>query len=279
MYPVLFQVGPITIYSYGFFLALAYLAATYVLWREGKKQGYQEEKLIDFSIITLIAALVGGRLLYVLINFGVFSADLKKILYFWEGGFAYYGSLVAVFFVSVYFIRKWRWSFLQIADIGALSTLTAFIIAKLGSFLSGNDFGVLTNLPWGVTFSYLEGKRHPVQLYEDFFGLVLLVFLYSYYKKNIKSANFRSGSVFFHFLLFSSLFRFIFEFFRGDSSFIGPVKLASLLSSALAVLALFSLYFYQFRDLKADREKITKYIFGLKTRRLFKRRMDEPRSF
>lgn len=50
MYPILFQLGPVTIYSYGFFLALAYLAATYILWREGKKQGFQEEKLIDLSI-------------------------------------------------------------------------------------------------------------------------------------------------------------------------------------------------------------------------------------
>ena len=280
MYPVLFDFGPITIYSYGFFLACSYLVATYVLWREGKKQGYSEEKLLDFSILSLIAALVGGRLLYVLINFEQFSGNLKKAVYFWEGGFAYYGSMILVAFVAVYFVRRWRWSFLQIADIGALSVLAATVVAKIGSFLSGNDYGRLTNLPWGLSFSYLEGDRHPTQLYEAFFALVLLFCLYRLYKKTIHSVTFRSGAVFFYFLFFSSVGRFFLEFFRGDSSYLGPVKLAQLLAFLLAVFSLFSLYFYQFRNLSEDKGKISKYLFGFRrVRGPFNRRINEPRAF
>ncbi len=280
MHPVLFGLGPITIYSYGFFLALAYMFATYVFWREGKKQGYQEEKLLDFSIISLLAALVGGRVFYVLINLKQFSGDLKSALYVWEGGFAYYGSLVFVFLTCIYFIRKWRWSFLQVVDIGSLSVLVAIIFAKIGSFLSGNDYGTLTKLPWGVTFSYLEGKRHPVQLYEAVFAIILLITIYSYYKRNIKSVNFRSGAVFFYFLLFNSLGRFAFEFFRGDSSYLGPVKLANVISLILAGVALFSLYFYQFRNFGEDKHKITKYIFGLgRIKSRFRKGINEPRAF
>lgn len=275
MYPVLFNFGPLTIYSYGFFLALAFLVATYVFWREGKKQGYQEEKLLDFSIISLLAALVGGRILYVLINFEQFSGNFGRILYFWEGGFAYFGSLVVVFAVGIFFIRRWRWSFLQIADIGSLAVLAAIVVAKIGSFLSGNDYGTNTSLPWGVTFSYLEGSRHPVQLYEAFYALVLLFFLYTNYKKSITSQAFRSGATFFYFLFFSSLGRFFFEFVRGDSSFLGPVKLANVLSLVLCALAVFSLYFYQFRNFTNDRHNLTKYFFGL-GRRPFKRSVHEP---
>ena len=280
MHPVLFDIGPITIYSYGFFLALAYLFATYVLWREGKKQGYQEEKLLDFSIISLVTALVGGRVFYVLINLKQFAGDFRSAFYIWEGGFAYYGSLIFVFLVSIYFIRKWRWSFLQLVDIGSLSVLVAIIFAKLGSFLSGNDYGTLTSLPWGVTFYYLEGKRHPVQLYEAAFAVVLLISLYTYYKKNIKSVNFRSGAVFFYSLLFNSLGRFIFEFFRGDSSYLGPVKLANVISLILAAVALFSLYFYQFRNFSEDKSKFTKYFFGFgRFKKPFRKGINEPRAF
>lgn len=280
MYPVLFNLGPITVYSYGFFLAFAYLAATYVFWKEGKKQGYQEEKLLDFSIIALVAALIGGRILYVFINFEQFSRQFSRIIFFWEGGFAYYGSLILVFLAGTYFVRKWRWSFLQIADIGALSVLVAIIIAKIGSFLSGNDYGTLTSLPWGVKFSYLEGSRHPVQLYEAFFALILILLLYKSYKKSLNSADFRSGAVFFYFLFFSNLGRFVFEFFRGDSSFFGAIKLANILSFVLAAIALFSLYFYQFRNIAEDKRKITKYFLGFsRGRRPFRRSINEPRSF
>lgn len=280
MYPVLLEFGPITIYSYGFFLALGYLVATYIFWREGKKQGYQEEKLLDFSIICLVAALVGGRALYVLNNYEQFSDNLRSALYFWEGGFAYYGSVILVVLVGVYFVRRWRWSFLQIADIGALAVLSATVVAKIGSFLAGNDFGGLTSLPWGLTFPYLEGARHPTQLYEAVYAGILFFFLYRLYLKNTKSVSFRSGAVFFYFLFFSSVGRFFFEFVRGDSSYIGPVKAAQVIALVLAGLSLFSLYFYQFRTIASDKEKISKYLFGFRRNRgATNRRLDEPRTF
>jgi phosphatidylglycerol:prolipoprotein diacylglycerol transferase len=265
MYPILFSIGALTIYSYGFFLALAYLLATFVFWREGKRQGYQEEKLIDFSVACLVAAIVGGRILYTLLNLELFTSDPKRILFFWEGGFAYYGSLLAVLVVGTYLIRKWRWSFFQLADFGSLAVLVAFVVGKTGSFLSGNDFGSLTELPWGTNFEYLEGTRHPVQLYEGLIASVLLIVLYRYYKKNIsRLGQLRSGAVFFYFLIFSSLSRLIFENFRGDSTFLGPIRFASLASLSVALLATLALYFYQFRNFSADVKSVSKYVFGVK---------------
>lgn len=267
MYPVLLKLGPITIYSYGFFLALAYLLATYVFWREGKKQGYQEEKLIDFSVATLVAAIVGGRILYTILNFNIFSTNPIRILFFWEGGFAYFGSLIAVLIIGSLLVRKWRWSFFQVADFGSLAVLLAFVVGKIGSFLYGNDYGSLTKLPWGVNFLFLEGSRHPTQIYEALFSLILLVLLYRFYKTNIsRLGQLRSGAVFFYFLLFSSLGRFVFENFRGDSSYLGPFRFASLFSFAVALLALVVIYFYQFRNLTTDIKTISKYVLGVTLR-------------
>ncbi len=267
MYPILFKLGPLTIYSYGFFLALAYLLATYVFWREGKRQGYQEEKLIDFSVASLVAAILGGRILYSLINFELFSSDPKRIFYFWEGGFAYFGSLFAVLLVGTYLVRKWRWSFFQIADFGSLAVLVAIVVGKIGSFLSGNDFGSLTKLPWGVNFVFLEGSRHPTQIYEALFNLLLLIILYRFYKNNISQlGQLRSGAVFLYFLTFNNFGRFILESFRGDSSYIGPVRFATVVSLIVASLALLALYFYQFRNLSNDLKTISKYALGVTVR-------------
>lgn len=268
MYPILLTVGPITIYSYGFFLALGYLVATFIFWREGKKQGYPEEKLLDFSVLSLIAAIVGGRLFFTLLNWDLFDDNLGKIAAFWEGGFAYFGSFLSVLLMGFYLIRKWRWSFFQIADIGSLAVLAAFSLGKVGSFLSGNDFGSLTNLPWGVSLPLLEGQRHPVQLYEAIFALILLILLYRYYKlKSGRNSQFRSGAVFFYFLILSSLGRIVFEQFRADSTYLGPFRLASLLSFLLVLTAVFSLYFYQFRSFRADISQLRKLFFGLRFRR------------
>jgi len=265
MFPILFKLGPITIYSYGFFLALAYLTATYLFWKEGKRQGYQEEKLIDFSVASLVAAIIGGRVLYSLINSHTFAENPFKIFFFWEGGFAYFGSFLAVLLAGVFLIRKWRWSFFQIADIGSLSVLAAIVVAKIGAFLSGNDYGSLTRLPWGVRVFFLEGTRHPTQLYEATFNLILLIFLYRFYKKNImRETKIRSGAVFLYFLVFNNLGRFILENFRGDSSYLGPFRFAALISFTLALLAVVIIYFYQFRDLSEDIRKVSRYLLGVK---------------
>src|SRR4030042_1321874 len=96
MLPVLFKIGPVTIYSFGFFLTVAYFVATFILWREGKRQGYNEEKLLDLSVISLIAAILGGRVYYLFLNWQFFSDEPVRAFYFWEGGFAYHGALVGV---------------------------------------------------------------------------------------------------------------------------------------------------------------------------------------
>src|SRR3989304_9511047 len=147
MLPILFKAGPITVYSYGFFLVLAYFAATFILWREGKRQGYNEEKLLDLSVISLISALIGGRIYYVILNSEFFTEDPGSILAFWQGGFAFHGSLITVLLVGTYFIQRWKWSFFQIADIASISAAAAMVLGKIGTFLAGVDFGRSSSLP------------------------------------------------------------------------------------------------------------------------------------
>src|SRR4030067_2470800 len=104
MLPILFKIGPITIYSFGFFLVLAYLAAAFILWREGKRQGYNEEKLLDLSVISLIAAITGARFYFVLLNWDLFRESPVSSLFFWQGGFAYHGALVAFLLGGRFFV-------------------------------------------------------------------------------------------------------------------------------------------------------------------------------
>lgn len=265
MHPILFKLGPIIVYSYGFFLAVAYLAATFIFWREGKKRGFKEEKLIDLSVLALLAAIVGGRLFYIFQNWDFFGHNFSRVFAVWEGGFSYYGALAAVFLVGAYLVRVWRWDFFQVADFSALAALAAIFFGKIGSFLSGNDYGSLTTLPWGVSSDFLEGSRHPVQIYEAIFVLVLFVILYRLYHKNLtRLGQLRSGSIFFYFLLFTSVGRLILEEFRGDSKYLGPFRVASLFAFALVIISVFGLYYYQFRNFAADKRAIGRYLLGFR---------------
>ncbi|MDP2671248.1 MAG: prolipoprotein diacylglyceryl transferase [bacterium] len=264
MLPILFKLGPFSIYSYGFFLTLAYLAGTFFFWREGKKRGFSEEKLLDLSVLALLAALVGGRILYVLINWNLFSLDPKSSLFLWQGGFAYFGSLFAAVVVVWYFVRAWKWPFFQIADLGAIAAALSFTIGKFGTFLAGTDYGSQTNLPWGVVFPNLVGSRHPVQLYEAFVSLLILFFLIRLYFKNIeKSGSMRSGVVFFDYLILSGVARLVLEFFRADSDFVAGVALAQILSLIVATVGAVCLYYFGLRNLRTDLRVVLKRLSNL----------------
>ena len=252
MLPVLLNIGPITIYSFGFFLALSYLVGTFVFWKLGKKQGYNEEKLLDLSVISLITALVGGHLYFAILNFSLFQDSLVSILYVWQGGFAYHGSLAAVFLVASYFVVKWKWSYFQIADIGSLAATASLIVGKVGTFFAGFDFGRVSSLPWAVQFPNLVGQRHPAQLYEALAYMVVFVLLYYLYLRNLASSEMKSGKIFFSFLVLTGLTRAIFEFFRAQSLFVGVFPLASLVSLMIVLFAIGALYYFQIRDLKSD---------------------------
>ena len=84
------------------------------------------------------------------------------------GGWA--GTEVAKFFLGV----KRR-----TGDAWVLPLCCAIAIGRWGCFLTGlsdNTYGVKTDLPWGVDFG--DGARHPTQLYESGFAVLLLIVLW-----------------------------------------------------------------------------------------------------
>ena len=58
MYPILFRLGPLTLYSFGAFMALAALTAAWVVKRELRRHGYSPELA---SSLVFAAALVVER--------------------------------------------------------------------------------------------------------------------------------------------------------------------------------------------------------------------------
>jgi phosphatidylglycerol:prolipoprotein diacylglycerol transferase len=261
MLPILFKIGPVTIYSWGFFLVLAYLAATFILWREGKRQGYNEERLLDLSIISLIASLVGGRALFVILNIPLFQEEPISALYFWQGGFVYQGAFLVVLVASIYFIRRWKWSFFQIADIASLAATAALVLGKIGAFLAGLDFGKESGLPWAVSFPGLVGARHPAQLYEVGSFFLIFVLLYAVYFRNIGSANMKSGKIFFYFLILSNITKGLLEFYRADYAHLDSYPIVSIVSFIIAIFATLALYYFQIRDVKNDVRVLLRAVF------------------
>ena len=79
MYPILLRLGPVTIFTYGFFLALAFCTAIYLSCREARRVGLPEEVIFNLCFYLIVAALVGSRLLHVILNFPHFASQPFKV--------------------------------------------------------------------------------------------------------------------------------------------------------------------------------------------------------
>jgi len=224
MYPILFQFGPITIYSFGVFMALAALAAAWVVGAELKRRGDNPELASTMVFAAAVGGLVGARLLFIVEEWDNFlRAPLNFILtgagFTWYGGFL--GGAAAVSWV----IKKHKIPWLVGADIGAQALAIAYGIGRIGCHVAGDgDWGTVTDVPWGVAYTnaivgwadpntgvpYPPGTLvHPTPIYEFIESLIVFGILWS-----IRTKGYAPGTIAWLYLILSGFARFLVEFWR-----------------------------------------------------------------
>jgi len=217
MYPILFRFGSLTIYAYGFFLALGFIAGLVLATITARKEGVAFERVVDLFFYTVLSAIIGSRILFVLINFDVYRDNPLQIFKIWEGGLVFYGGLILAVGVSIGYMRWnrlpiWKW-----ADLFSPPIALGLFLGRIGCFFAGCCYGKETSLPWGVIFAdpnslaRLNIPLHPVQLYEA--GSNLAIFFFLKWREKRKAFE---GQIFWLFLFLYSVTRFFIEMLRGD---------------------------------------------------------------
>ena len=247
MFPVLFRLGSLTIYAYGFFLALGFVVGLGLATLKARKEGIAFERVVDLFFYTVVSAIIGSRILYVLINFDFFRKDFLQIFKMWEGGLVFYGGFLLAVGVSIWYMRWNRLPLWKLADLFSPSIALGLFFGRIGCFFAGCCYGKETSLPWGVVFTDpaslapLNVPLHPTQLYEAATNLVIFFFL----KWREKGKTF-DGQVFWFFLFLYSVTRFFIEMLRGDprgSLFQKFLSTSQEIGVFLAVASLFMLFY------------------------------------
>ncbi|MCF7874000.1 MAG: prolipoprotein diacylglyceryl transferase [Candidatus Omnitrophica bacterium] len=216
MHPILFKIGPITIYTYGFFIFLGVLSGYLVSKKRAQEVGIKKEFFSNIFFWTLIIGFLGARIFYIFVNWQIFiKAPLTIALS--RSGFVFYGGVVFGLLSIFVFAKKYKIEFLKITDIFALIIPLAHSLGRLGCFFYGCCYGLPTQSFLGIKFPIespagrLETTVIPTQLISAGFLFILFLFLFTFRNKINKI-----GSLSSYYLLIYSSFRFIIEFFRGD---------------------------------------------------------------
>lgn len=226
MVPVLLKLGPVTIYSFGAMMALAFLISGYVVSVELARRGMDAEIAWSIVLWAAVGGIVGSRLFVLFFDWrGFVEHPLSFLLT--GSGFIWYGGLTGGFISVTILLRREKLPWLRVVDCVAPGLALGQAIGRIGCQVSGDgDWGVPTTLPWGMSYpnaiigwsSWLresglppEVRVHPAPVYETLAYSAIFAILWS-----IRGAKLRDGSLLWIYLLLSSVARFAVECVRVE---------------------------------------------------------------
>ena len=217
MYPILFEVGTVHIYSYGLMIALGIVAGMTYLIIEGRKTvGLTFDQAHSLCLYGCFAAVIGGKVFLFFEDPSGYAANPARLLT--GQGFVFYGSFLLTIPTMIWFFRRNRLPAFKMLDVMAVTTCLVHMFGRVGCFLAGCCHGKPTNSIIGVTYTNplcyaepLHTPLYPTQLLEALYIFCVMLFLLF-----LKAKTSFSGQLFLVYLMMYAAGRFTLEFFRGD---------------------------------------------------------------
>ncbi len=244
MWPVLFHLGPLTIYSYGTMMAIGFLVAGYLSGREMTRKGMNGELASTMVVWAAVGGLVGSRIWALAGDWeGVVRDPMGSV--FSGSGFVWYGGLLGGTAAVTWVIWRHGLSWLRVVDAIAPALALGHAIGRIGCQLAGDgDWGTVSDLPWAMAYpnaivewNYPPGVRvHPTPVYEMLaYGLVFAVL---WWRRKRPAPD---GSLFWQYLVLAGAGRFGIEFVRINPAVWLGLSQAQFVSLALVAIGVWRL--------------------------------------
>ena len=241
MEKVALDLGPNQIYWYSIFIFIGMLVACFLIYKEAKKRGIEEDFLVNLTFNTIIIGIIGARLYYVLFNFSYYLDNPVEIFQIWNGGLAIHGGIIAGLLFIIYYCKKHEVNLWKMLDIIVVGLIIAQAIGRWGNFFNSEAYGPITTAAHlkslGIPQFIIDGMyilgeyRQPTFFYESvwcLFGFLAMLIIRQY--KYLKIGQLTS-----FYLIWYGIIRFIIEAMRTDSLMLGPLKMAQLVSLVFIV--------------------------------------------
>ena len=217
MHPVLFKIGPLSIHTYGFFIALGFIAGIFIAAKEAERLSFNKEIIMDLAFYILLSAIAGARIFYIFTVPHLFINDPFEIFRIWNGGLVFYGGFITALIAGLIYLKIKKIPLWATVDIIAPSIALGQFFGRLGCFSAGCCYGKPSELPWGVTFTNadslapLGASLHPTQLYSASANFIIFLLLWCF-----RSHKQFDGQLFWGYVFLYGITRSFIEIFRGD---------------------------------------------------------------
>lgn len=234
-------IGNFQLPMYGLCILTGAVLAMLLALRRAKRTRISSDDLLYSVCYTVIGAMLGAKLLYVITawdtivaNADYYFGSFAGFREFFGYGFVFYGGLIGGLAVFIPYCLRHK---LDLGDMIALiipCVPLVHAIGRIGCFCAGCCYGVPMDPPWGVCFSSPLAPQgvslFPVQLLESALNLILFAFLFTYTRKPRKP-----GAILGWYLVCYGIERFGLEYLRYDEirGFIFGISTSQLISLIL----------------------------------------------
>jgi phosphatidylglycerol:prolipoprotein diacylglycerol transferase len=248
LHPVLVKLGAFELRSYGLMLAISFLLGILLVIRRAKGKDISPNLVMDLSVLIIISAIVGSRVLYVLFHLDEFRGHWTDTFNPFQSngqigiaGLTMLGGVILCFISAAIFLKIKKMSFLKIADVFIPAVGLGLFLTRIGCYLNGCCFGLPCHGSLCVVFPPESAAGNtfqgipivPTQLYSSAYGLIILLFL-------LKAEKWQryDGFLLYWFLILYGMGRFVIDFFRYYESSMVVVQIAGKGISLNQVLSL-----------------------------------------
>ena len=192
MHPVLFQIGSVTVYTYGVLVAIGVVVGVWLASQEASRAGLSPIRVWNLGIYGILVALIASKLWLILSSWDYYSENPREIFSAatLQSGGTFYGGLIGGILWTVFYTRREHMPLLPTLDVSAAPVALGHAIGRLGCFAAGCCYGKPASVPWAVTFTSAVATRisgtplhvalHPTELYEagaEFANFAILYWL------------------------------------------------------------------------------------------------------
>lgn len=242
MHPVLLEIGPFKVFSWGFALAIATIAAWFGISRRFKEKGLNPDYVIEMLVAMVICGVLGGRIMYIILyQWQALLANPATVLDMSHGisGLVWYGSFAGGFLAFIAYLWYRKLPLLLVTDIEAPYLALGYAIVRIGCFMNGCCYGKPTDSMWGVVFAHGDHlARYPTQLFSSFSNFIIFgILAWMYPRRRFE------GQLFAAYLMLYAVYRFLVEFWRENVIYFGVFSYAQLVAAALFLVGA-GIYFF-----------------------------------
>jgi phosphatidylglycerol:prolipoprotein diacylglycerol transferase len=212
----------------------------------GRKKLISTDDFFDIMSLGVGAALIGGRLLFLLTN----SQDMTCLydcIAVWDGGLSLLGAILAIFLVLPWCFYAKKLPVLKLMDLIAVYVPLLQSISRIGCFMAGCCYGCQTSVPWAIEREC--ALIHPTQIYSS----VLLFIIFIVMKYGAHGFFKKPGQLVMLYLILENMERFFIDFLRGDREFftrkgyLSFLSIHQIIALAFCVIALIVMYIISLR--------------------------------